>query len=178
MGHAKIRNYDTTFHDDFGKTLKNLQWSTNDDKTVSYLIVSQIGDFQENMNEVATRSNYETYAAVFVVKQMKDRSGPAKGRNCVFLYLSYIILGNNNCYFQISDYYYESRYLPPENENYSPMAFVAQSKLPCTNDVAIISGSQLRKRDCFKRCLQFVNDICNNDNSLSTSRTFTVGRRQ
>lgn len=115
----------------------NAMTSTKD-KFCILFFVSQVGDFNANMNEPAVKGEgFKTHSCVLVARE-RSVEGKKKAERDYF--------------------WYEPTYHSP-TDLYKPMKFLLNGSLSHKNLVNVIYGDQVDSHDCYYRCIRWIANV-------------------
>lgn len=130
---SKLCNKKKTLITDLNQSWRDTHWNENNEKISMFLMISQVGEFEADMNAVSTKSRFKTHAQLFVARKSK-------------------ITGQT--YFCI-----DPQYIAP-TEKSNPLAFLRKKPhLPYTKHINMVHGTQTTTDDCFYRIFQYIDKI-------------------
>lgn len=140
MWHCTLRNIPSTilcnnfqtFTTDMHSSWNKINYNeTTNDKLSIFLMISQKGDFAQNINAIS--STFKTHAQIFVARHTQD---------------------NHRTYYCIDPLF------PLHNQSTKPLEFINKQKnLRHSNIISMIHGNQITTDDCFYRVLQLIDQI-------------------
>lgn len=114
--------------------------SSDKEKFCILLFVSQVGNFNADMNDPSAKGEpYKTHSCVLVARERKISNEQKTERD----------------YF-----WFEPTYHLPKTP-YKPMKFLLKGNFGHKNKINVMYGDQVDSHDCFYRCLRWISDVTN-----------------